>query len=85
MSNYNTKFRQIMVQCPARPYDRPEKMEIRIVELPSCGWTAAPCNGCDSMNGTMPCEACCREINALLAQDPFRELPPVIRLWEAGQ
>ena len=71
MPTFETRFRQILVQCPGRPsYSKPEKMEIKLIKTSLYGWFPSPCNGCDSMNGTMPCDLCRAFINQLFMNSP---------------
>lgn len=70
MSALEIRFRQFLVQCPARPYDSPEKIEVKFVKTDEYGWFPAPCDGCNSMNGLMPCNKCCAAINLLLMRHP---------------
>lgn len=64
------RFRQILVQCPARPYDKPEKMEIKQILTADRGWFPAPCDGCNSMNSLMPCDECCALITRYFHENP---------------
>lgn len=75
------RFRQILVQCPARPYDKPEKMEIKQVLTADHGWFPAPCDGCNSMSGLMPCDECCALITSYFMANPDLVPPLPLRLY----
>lgn len=76
---YEKRFLTIKVQCPGSPVPKVEAMQITLIK-DSSGWFPLPCNGCDSMNGTMPCSFCCEAIRKLFCQDPGRDVSGVIHL-----
>lgn len=59
---------EISVRCPGDP-SRIEKMEIRFGIL-NGEKIPAPCNGCNSANGTKPCMECAAAITSLFFKDP---------------
>lgn len=62
------RFENIEVNCPGRPF-RVEKMQMRFVKMEK-GWLPCPCNGCDSANGTLPCEWCSTALTLMFFHDP---------------
>lgn len=58
-----TKFVDFQVYCPADPY-RVEKMQLTFVKQED-SWLPLPCNGCDSLNGSKPCQECCAAITLM--------------------
>lgn len=65
---YRIEFLNIQVRCPGNPC-KIETMQIRMMNG-STGKTPAPCQGCNSLNGTKPCQWCCAAITAMFFQDP---------------
>lgn len=64
-------FRDIRVHCPGKEHwAEPEKMQIRLVNTLEHGWFPAPCQGCNSMNGLMPCNKCCALITDYFWKNP---------------
>ena len=76
---YQKRVLNIRVQCPAEPL-RVEKMQITFRFMEDGGWLNLPCNGCESMNGTKPCEQCCNAINDLFFHHPETDASTIIRL-----
>lgn len=73
------RFVDIRVNCPGAPHQKPKKMQMRLVRRgQNEGWLPAPCNGCDDMNGAMPCEYCCKAVTDLFYRDPERDPSIVI-------
>lgn len=58
------QFINFTVRCPGDPC-RTEKVQIILTKLPDGSWFPLPCNGCDSLNGTKPCERCCAAITLM--------------------
>lgn len=75
------EYLDILVRCPGDP-SRIEKMQIRF-GVSEEGKVPAPCNGCDSVNGTKPCVECAAAITAMFFRDPdmdvSKPITPVIR------
>lgn len=71
------RYINIKVQCPGSEVQKIETMQIVLVR-DSSGWFPLPCNGCDSMNGTMPCEFCIESIRKLFLKDPDTDPTNVI-------
>lgn len=77
---YENFFVDFKVQCPGSSYTKIEKMQIKIVKMDDGTFFNLPCNGCDSMNGTMPCAECCAAVNKLFFTHPETDTTKVIRL-----
>ena len=77
---FEKRFLNIKVLCPGAPHSKIEKMQITFFNSKSIGWINAPCNGCDSMNGTMPCDKCCAAITSLFFRNPNMDITQPIRL-----
>ena len=77
---YEKRFLDIKVQCPGSPYPKVEKMQITLILFPDGIWTPAPCNGCDSINGTMPCMECCAAVTRVFIKDPEADVTKVFHL-----
>lgn len=63
-------FLDIQVVCPGSLERRIEKMQVRFFNSSTVGRINAPLNGCNSSNGTMPCEACCTALTSMFFHDP---------------
>lgn len=59
----DVKFVDFKVYCPADPC-RIEKMQLTFYKQEK-GWFPLPCNGCDSLNGSKPCQECCAAITLM--------------------
>lgn len=62
-------FLDIQVVCPGSLERKIEKMQVRFFNSPTVGRINAPLNGCNSSNGTMPCEACCTALTLMFFRD----------------
>ena len=76
---YEKKFLRVLVLCPGSRKRKTETVEVVLVR-DSKGWLPLPPNGCDSMNGTMPCEFCCDALRRLFLQAPDTDTTKIISL-----
>ena len=77
------KFQKIQVKCP-RSICAIEDMTLRYIDLGGGARFYAPCDGCDSMNGSQTCVDCRRAITKMFC-DGFEARPwePVLPDLEA--
>lgn len=66
------KFLHFLVNCPGKPFCT-EKMQITLVNM-NGKWLPAQCDGCSSVNGTMPCEYCVESIAKKFMKNPDMDL-----------
>lgn len=64
----NRKYLHFFVNCPGEAFKKVE-MSITMIRSEN-GWFPLPCNGCEEMNGTMPCKECIRDITLMFYRDP---------------
>lgn len=67
---YRIEIIPIKVKCPGHPLRKVVSMEMRMSYSDQHRPVPAPCNGCDDMNGMMPCQECCAAITKLFFENP---------------
>lgn len=65
---YQKRYLTVSVRCPGDPL-KIETMQITQILLDT-GWFPAPCGGCNSANGLMPCSDCCRSLTSMFFHNP---------------
>lgn len=66
------KFLHFLVNCPGKPFCT-EEMQITLTKM-NGNWVPSFCNGCNSVNGTMPCEYCANSITQKFLKNPDLDL-----------
>lgn len=74
---YRIDFIPIHVKCPGSPFRKIVPMEIRMLRSEDRN-IPAPCNGCEDMNGMMPCMECCRAITTMFFEHPDMDVQTAV-------
>ena len=65
---YEMQYINVKVNCPGDP-GRVEPMQISLLRTPD--GNLPDCNGCESTNGSYPCEQCVKAILTLFSESPY--------------